>query len=404
LRTVLITGAAAGVGRAAAQLFATEGWRCVLVDRDARGLAAVQRDLSLHEGGSDHITVQADLTAEPLRLDLPAGLGAISALVNNAGMSDSGGEPLTDKPLAALRPLVSLNLQAPLRLLAALDGRLAPGARVVNVASGAGLRVIPFRGAYSASKAGLIAASRALARTRRDLCVTVLCPGFVRTELVQGLIAAGRLDPARAVAKIPLGRMASPEEMAQALLFLCGPGAEAVNGAVLRVDGGSSVYGGSIEFAPNLHDPLPLDAGSTVTLMGDTAEGALAKLELGTAGPYSAVIDASPLSCAPGTILACVHAAARRFAERHEAQASLTLLLPVVAEDDPESQGMAEAARMLVRSLACELGARALRVNAVELAEISALGRLAPLLAYVSGAGAQFMTGEVFSPERSVPA
>lgn len=406
MRTVLITGAAAGVGKATAQLFARQGWRCVLVDRDAERLAVLHASLTAADPGAGHLAVAVDLTAEPLRLDLPGEIGPLDALVNNAGLSDSGGAPLTDKDFGALLPVMALNMRAPGRLVAHLGSRLGSGARVVNVASGAGLRAIPFRGAYSASKAGLIAASRALARARRDLSVSVLCPGFVRTEMVEGLIAAGRLDPARAVAKIPLGRMARPEEMAEALLFLAGPGAQPLNGQLLCLDGGSSVYGGSLAFAPNAHDLVPLETETALTVFGQQAVPGLSAMATGEVPgareAYRAVLDATPLTGGAAGLVGRVHAAARRFAAAHDARASLTLLLPAPGDPaDPEAQAEAEAARMMVRTLACELGARALRVNAVEIAEGAPLDPLAGLLSYVAGARAQFLTGAILTPNRS---
>src|SRR5690606_4018111 len=142
------------------------------------------------------------------------------AILNNAGATESSTLPLVEQDTERLERLLALNLAAPAAVVDACSHLLKPGARVVNVASGAGLAAIPWRGAYSPSKAGLIAQTFALAEARPDLCVSVLAPGFVRTELVEGLIQAGRLKPEGAVAKIPLGRMAAPAEMAQALFFL----------------------------------------------------------------------------------------------------------------------------------------------------------------------------------------
>ena len=396
--TVLITGAASGIGRAASRQFAAQGWRCVLVDRDGQGLARLMAELPAPPE-SAHQPVVADLTIAADVQALAATVPALEALVNNAGMSDSRNIPLAEQPPADLDRLLALNLQAPAALVQALAPRLAPGARIVNVASGAGLHAIPWRGAYSPSKAGLIAQTQALACARPEWCVTVLSPGFVRTELVEGLIAAGRLRPERALAKIPLGRMASPQEMAAALVFLASPAAAPLSGQVLAVDGGSSVYGGSQALPPAMFAPLPMETPLAWTVEGD-APGLVPSawpVPAAAAVAYPACVDATPRHAPPGQRLQAVHAAAVRFAARHPQQASLTLLLPGPASVDWSQAGDAAAARMLVATLACEWGARALRINALEVPPDLPPARLAPLVHFIAGPRAQYLTGQTLS-------
>ncbi|WP_423460399.1 SDR family NAD(P)-dependent oxidoreductase [Ottowia sp. VDI28] len=209
MQTVLITGAASGIGRDTAQLFAESGWQCVLVDRNAEALQQLGRSLPT-PASAVHVLRTIDLTSQEQIASLGEGTPALDAILNNAGMSDSSNTPLAEQDYAQLERLLALNLAAPAAVVNACAPLLKRGARIVNVASGAGLHAIPWRGAYSPSKAGLIAQTKALAQARPDWCVTVLAPGFVRTELLDGLIQAGRLDPVNAVSKIPLGRMASP--------------------------------------------------------------------------------------------------------------------------------------------------------------------------------------------------
>ena len=398
--TVLLTGAASGIGRAAAGLFAAAGWRCVLVDRDLAGLQRLAAELPAAQG-VPHLLRSVDLTDPAQVAGLRAETPALDALVNNAGMSDLSGTGLAEQPPAQLDRLLALNLRAPAAVVDACLPLLRAGARIVNVASGAGLQAIPWRGAYSASKAGLIAQTRALARARPDLCVTVLCPGFVRTELVDGLIAAGRLAPANAVAKIPLGRMAAPHEMARALLFLASPGAAPLHGGLLAVNGGSSVFGGSQPFALSAFEPLPAEAPLRLAIDGgDAAPWRGVAPALGEGAGYDGCLDVSALASPPGGLLAAVHAAAARFAARHADRASLTLLLPADGDDasaDWRIAGDGAAARMLVATLACEWGARALRINAVELPRGSDPLPLHPLLRYLAGAQAQYLTGQVLA-------
>lgn len=403
---VLITGAASGIGRAAATLFAAAGWQCVLVDHNAQALQQLGALLPAAPS-APHQLRTIDLTDAAQVATLAEGLPALDALINNAGMSDASNTPLVAQGPAQTARLLALNLSAPAAVVNACATRLTAGARIVNVASGAGLSAIPWRGAYSPSKAGLIAQTQALARARPDWCVTVLAPGFVRTELVDGLIQAGRLNPQNAVAKIPLGRMAEPVEMAHALFFLASPAASALNGQVLALNGGSSVYGGSQPFAPTSLAPRHLQLPMQLTVCGsEDAQWAAWGAPHADAGAvagadaYAAVLDVSPLKAPADSLFAAVHAAAVEFAQRHDRHASLTLLLPRVQDLAPhnwQAEGQHAAARMLVSTLACEWGAQALRVNALTVPPDVAPQALRPLLTYMSGAAAQYLTGQILS-------
>jgi NAD(P)-dependent dehydrogenase (short-subunit alcohol dehydrogenase family) len=401
---VLVTGAAAGIGRAAALRLARARWRCLLVDADA---AALQR---LQAGWPAACTAPqafvCDLTDAAQIARLAEALPPLDALVNNAGRSAGGADALSGGDDGSAAQLLALNLAAPALLVEACAPLLRPGARIVNLASGAGLRAIPWRGLYSASKAGLIAQTLALARARPDWCVTALSPGFVRTELVQGLIDSGRLQPAQAVAKIPLGRMAEPEDMAEALCFLASPGARPLSGQLLVLDGGSSVYGGSEPLPAAIRPALPFDLPTALRCIDLHAPDWRSALDAREAAPvqprdatYAAVLDGAALGAAPGAVLDAVLRSARRFRAQHSAQASLTLLLPAPATDTPWAQaGDAAAARMLVATLAAEWGAHGLRINALQMAPSTAPSDCLPLLDYVAGARAQFLTGQVLRP------
>ncbi|MDX3986281.1 MAG: SDR family oxidoreductase [Achromobacter sp.] len=463
--TVLLTGAASGIGRATAWHLARLGHRCVLVDRNAAALEELLTQLHAAKkanvdadadadadcvaapiarpsrtGATDrpapqsqapatvhveHLARVVDLTDPEQILALADGMPTLNAIINNAGMTDASNLPIVEQHDRDWQRLLDLNLHAPPRLLRALQGRLAPHARIVNVASGAGLHAIPLRGAYSPSKAGLIAQTHALARARPDLGVSVLCPGFVQTELVDGLIASGRLDPVRAVAKIPLGRLAKPEELACALAFLASRDAASLSGSRLSVDGGSSVFGGSQAYAPNAIPAVPCDTPLSLTVHGgwpglgstDTRDG------------YAAIIDTSVLHSPLGGRLAATLAAAQRHGGG-SGPGSLTLLLPRAVQADfqvdsqvdsqahfqPDFQMDSEtnsqvdshtnsptawehagddaAARMLIATLACEWGPRARRINAVEVDAANPDPALNPLLRFVAGAEAQYLTGQ----------
>jgi len=391
----LLTGAAGGIGQATAMRLARQGQRCVLIDRDADALQALCAALPPVARG-EHVARALDLT-DPAQIDalrdaLPGDLPALDAVVNNAGMTDPSQLPLVQQTPENWQRLLDLNLHAPARLLRALHGQLRPGARIVNVSSGAGLHAIPWRGAYSPSKAGLIAQSRAAAQVYPAYRFHVLCPGFVETPLVQELIRSGRLHPDRAIAKIPLGRLATPDDMACALAFLAGAESRGLRADPLCVDGGTSVFGGSQPYAPCPHPVMPCDAPLTLTVHGDWT-GPLPEPAPAPDG-YAAVLDTTVCASPPGQRLAATLAAARRFVHDTPASASLTILLPRDTDDNWEHAGEHAAVRMLIATLACEWGPDARRINAIETGAHVALDALWPVLRFVAGAQAQYVTGQ----------
>jgi len=322
----------------------------------------------------------------------------LDAIINNAGMSDTSNTPLADQTTNQFERLLALNLTAPAAVVDACTTRLKAGARVVNVASGAGLHAIPWRGAYSPSKAGLIAQSKALAQARPDLCVTVLAPGFVRTELLDSLIQSGRLDPTNATSKIPLGRLAMPAEIAEALYFLATRDAAPLSGQILAVNGGSSIYGGAYRFPPSALSPLALDLPTGLSIVGgDTTPWQDIAPPPNLHEHYPATIDLSPLYESSDNLLRCVHHAGARFKAKHAQQASLTLLLPSPVSERWQDAGATAAARMLVSTYACEWGSSGLRINAIEVSPQQNPTPLHPLLRFVSGARAQYMTGQTLA-------
>lgn len=399
--SVLITGAAGGIGRATALRLAREGWHCVLVDADAAALERLQA--AWPAGAPAPLALVADLT-ERAQIDaLGPQLPPLDALINNAGMSAGGADVLAGADDGAAQRLLALNLEAPAHMVRVCTPVLRTGARIINLASGAGLRAIPWRGLYSASKAGLIAQTQALARARPDWSVSALSPGFVRTELVQGLIASQRLHLPQVLSRIPLARMAEPEDMAEALCFLASPGARPCAGQLLVLDGGSSVYGGSQPLPPSQQPALPLDtplALQCVAIAAPAWQAALAHWPQAAPSTtaYPAVLDGRALSAPAGAVLAAVLDAARAFRAKHAHQASLTLLLPSPADLPWEQAGDAAAARMAIATLAAEWGALGLRINALAPAADCAASDCLPLLDYLIGARAQFLTGQVLFP------
>lgn len=250
-RVALVTGAADGIGLAAAQRLAADGWRVALLDLNAD--AARERAAAL---GPDHCGLGCDVAdaaaVAAAVAEVQARYGRIDALVNNAGIGEAATSTLAqtaegfDRVLAVHLRGTFLVTQAVLPIMAAQarDGRGCRGA-LVNLASIAALGGIPGRNAYSAAKAGIVGMTRSLAVEwgRRGIRVNAVAPGYVRTALVAHLIERGAVDAQAIAVRTPLGRLAHPEEIADAIAFLASPAASYVTGAVLSADGGWSALG-----------------------------------------------------------------------------------------------------------------------------------------------------------------
>jgi 3-hydroxybutyrate dehydrogenase len=242
-RRALITGGASGIGRACAVRLAQAGAAVVVLDRDAEAAKAVADEV----GGSALAVDLSDLDAVDA-LDL-----AVDVLVNNAGLQHVA--PLHEFPVDRFSYILRLMLEAPFRLVrGALPHMYEQGwGRVVNVSSVHGLRASAFKSAYVTAKHGLEGLSKVIALEGAEHGVTSNCvnPAYVRTPLVEGQIA----DQARAhgltedevveqvmLAPAALKRLIEPEEVADAIAWLCSPAATSVTGSSLVMDGGWTAH------------------------------------------------------------------------------------------------------------------------------------------------------------------
>jgi len=243
-KVALVTGAASGMGRATAQLFADEGARVAVADTDSKGAEDVAREIA--ESGAaaaSFVCDVADAEAAARMVEaVVARFGGLDILVNNAGVSlpaplDADGfEQAWERTLA-----VNLTAQARLIRLCLPHLKANQCGRVVNIASTEGLGATAFISPYTSSKHGVIGLTRALAVElgSQGVNVNCVCPGPIRT----GMTAMIPEDAKRKFARrrVPLRRYGEPEEVAHATLSLVLPAASFINGAVLVVDGGMTV-------------------------------------------------------------------------------------------------------------------------------------------------------------------
>jgi 3-oxoacyl-[acyl-carrier protein] reductase len=245
-KVALVTGAASGMGRATAHLFADEGASVAVSDLRAEGVAAVVDEIQAAGGLAHGFPCDVGDPGEVERLvaAVVARLGGLDILVNNAGMAVAGGAstPEADFEEGWART-VDVNLTAHVRLVrAALPQLQASGAgRVVNIASTEGILATPGLAAYTATKHGVIGLTKSLATElgRTGVTVNCVCPGPIRTGMTADIPEDAKTIYARR--RVPLKRYGEPEEVAHMTLNLVLPASSYVNGAVVVVDGGMSI-------------------------------------------------------------------------------------------------------------------------------------------------------------------
>ncbi len=243
-KVALVTGAGSGIGRASALAFARAGARVLVSDIDLD--AAEQTRAAITSSGSEAFALRADVTrSEDVKALVRCAIdqfGALHLAHNNAGMLGAVGdvsvcsEENFDRVIALNLKGVFLSLKYEIPALLK-----SGGGAIVNTSSGSGLVGTPNLSAYAASKHAVIGLTKsaALEFVRRGIRINAVCPGVTRTAMLEGFMGGDASIEARVADANPSGRLGTPDEVAQAVVWLCSDHASFVNGACLSVDGGA---------------------------------------------------------------------------------------------------------------------------------------------------------------------
>ncbi len=244
-KTVLLTGAAQGLGRAMATLFAAEGAGVALVDINGEALAEVEAEVTA--GGGKAVAIHADLSQRAAAATAVAAaesaLGPVDVLVNNAVWARY--QAIADLDEETVDRMLAIGVKAILWLVQAV----APGmtarrqGSIVNISSISGLTGLAYCPTYAAVKGGVNALTRALAVDlgQQGIRVNALAPSAIPTPMSRRILGEEGWEGRRR--RTPLGRVGEPEDVAQAALFLASDESRFVTGEVIRIDGGFCIGG-----------------------------------------------------------------------------------------------------------------------------------------------------------------
>lgn len=241
-KVALVTGAASGIGAAAARLFAARGARVAIVDLDPSGESVAEE---IRDAGGEALFLLTDVAhdeqvAQAVTRTVAA-YGRLDCAFNNAGISGPPGF-VADMPLAQWKQGIDVMLTGVFLCLRHEIPHMLQngGGAIVNCASGAGLIGFPGQSAYVASKHGVLGLTKTAAMEygSQGILINAICPGTARTAMVESVISETPELQKELHRLHPIGRIAEPEEIAEAALWLCSGRASFVLGSALVVDGG----------------------------------------------------------------------------------------------------------------------------------------------------------------------
>lgn len=247
-KVALVTGAASGLGLATARAFAESGASLVLADCNEAAVRSAAEKLTAqgHKTLTIHCDVSEDDQVQAMVEQTVAAFGRLDAAYNNAGVQNIVAEA-ADATRDDFDRVMAVNLRGVWNCMKfeLRQMRQQGSGAIVNCSSIGGLVGGAGRGTYQASKHGVLGLTKsaALEYAARGIRINAVCPGLIHTPMADRMMAAGQTDALNAMLNdVPVGRFGRPEEIADAVLWLCSPAASLVVGHALAVDGGYTVH------------------------------------------------------------------------------------------------------------------------------------------------------------------
>ena len=243
-KVALVTGAGSGLGLATVKAFAESGASVVLADWNENAVRSAAEELTAqgHKALAIHCDVADDAQVEAMVEETVATFGRLDAAYNNAGVQNVLAET-ADSPRDDYDRVMAINLRGVWSCMKfeLQQMRKQGGGAIVNCSSLGGLVGGAERGTYHAAKHGVLGLTKsaALEYAARGIRINAVCPGLIQTPMSDQMVAAGQGDALKAMVKsVPMGRVGRPEEIADAVLWLCSPTSSYVTGQAIAVDGG----------------------------------------------------------------------------------------------------------------------------------------------------------------------